>query len=42
VSLRDADEDGFKILFFEFDAVGVAYRFAEHGHGLRFYLNSVF
>ena len=37
-----AREDGFKILFFEFDAVGVAYRFAEHGHGLRFYLNSVF
>jgi hypothetical protein len=37
-----AREEGFKILFFEFDAVGVAYRFSEHGQGLRFYLNSVF
>jgi hypothetical protein len=35
-------EDGFKILFLKFAAVGVAYRFAEHGNGLRFYLNSVF
>jgi hypothetical protein len=37
-----AREDGFKILFIKFDAVGVAYRFADHGDGLRFYLNSVF
>jgi len=37
-----AREERFKILFFEFDAVGVAYRFSEHGNGLRFYLNSVF
>jgi hypothetical protein len=37
-----AREDGFKILFVKFDAVGVAYRFADHGDGLRFYLNSVF
>jgi hypothetical protein len=35
-------EDGFKIWFFEFDAVGVAYRFSESGEGLRFYLNSIF
>jgi hypothetical protein len=35
-------EDGFKILFVKFDSVGVAYRFSEHGEGLRFYLNSVF
>jgi hypothetical protein len=35
-------EDGFKIWFFEFDAVGVAYRFSENGEGLRFYLNSIF
>jgi len=37
-----AREDGFKILFLKFDAVGVAYRFADNGRGLRFYLNSVF
>ena len=37
-----AREGGFKILFVRFDAVGVAYRFSEHGEGLRFYLNSVF
>jgi hypothetical protein len=37
-----AREDEFKILFFKFDAVGVAYRFSEHSEGLRFYVNSVF
>jgi hypothetical protein len=37
-----AREDGFKILFFRFEAVGVAYRFSEHSAGVRFYLNSVF
>jgi hypothetical protein len=42
LGLAAAREDGFKILFFEFDAVGVAYRFSEHSGGLRFYLNSVF
>lgn len=35
-------EGGFKILFFEFDAVGVAFRASEHSEGIRFYLNSVF
>lgn len=35
-------ETGFKILFFRFDGVGVAYRFSEHSEGLRLYLNSVF
>lgn len=42
IGVAAAREDGFKILFFKFDAVGVAYRFSEHGEGLRFYLNSVF
>jgi hypothetical protein len=37
-----ARTDGFKILIFEFDAVGVAYRFSDHSDGIRFYLNSVF
>lgn len=32
----------FKILFFRFEAVGVAFRFSEHSSGLRFYLNSIF
>jgi hypothetical protein len=42
LGLAAAREDGFKILFFEFDAVGIAYRFSDHSGGLRFYLNSVF
>jgi hypothetical protein len=42
LGLAAAREGGFKILFFEFDAVGVAYRFSEHSNGLRFYLNSAF
>jgi hypothetical protein len=42
IGLAAGREDGFKIWFFEFDAVGVAYRFSEHRNGLRFYLNSVF
>ena len=37
-----ARDDGFKILIFEFDAVGIAYRFSDHSGGIRFYLNSVF
>jgi hypothetical protein len=37
-----ARNDGFKILGFGFDAVGIAYRFADHSSGIRFYLNSVF
>jgi hypothetical protein len=37
-----ARNDGFKILIFEFDAVGIAYRFSDHSGGIRFYLNSVF
>ena len=37
-----ARDDGFKILGFGFDAVGIAYRFADHSNGIRFYLNSVF
>jgi hypothetical protein len=42
IGVAAARENGFKIWFFEFEAVGVAYRFSEHGEGLRFYLNSVF
>jgi hypothetical protein len=42
VGLAAAREDGFKILFLKFDAVGVAYRFSDHSGGIRFYLNSVF
>jgi hypothetical protein len=37
-----ARNDGFKILIFKFDAVGIAYRFSDRGGGIRFYLNSVF
>jgi len=37
-----ARNDGFKILIFEFDAVGIAYRFSDNSGGIRFYLNSVF
>lgn len=37
-----AREDGFKIWFVEFDAVGVAYRFSDHSSGFRVYFNSVF
>jgi hypothetical protein len=37
-----ARDDGFKVLGFEFDAVGIAYRFSDHSSGIRFYLNSVF
>jgi len=35
-------EGGFSLLFFGFDAVGIAYRFSEHSDGIRFYLNSIF
>jgi hypothetical protein len=42
VGVAAGREDGFKILFLEFDSVGIAYRFSEHNDGLRFYLNSVF
>jgi hypothetical protein len=42
VGLAAAREEGFKILFLKFDAVGVAYRFSEHSSGVRVYLNSVF
>jgi hypothetical protein len=42
VGVAAAREDGFKILFFRFEAVGIAYRFSDHSHGLRLYLNSVF
>jgi hypothetical protein len=35
-------EGGFKVLFVEFNAVGVAYRFSEHSAGVRFFLNSIF
>ena len=37
-----ARDDSFEILGFEFDAVGIAYRFSDHSSGIRFYLNSVF
>jgi hypothetical protein len=42
VGLAAGREQGFKILFFRFDSVGVAYRFSEHSSGIRLYLNSVF
>ena len=35
-------EDGFKILFWKVEAVGIAYRFSEHSNGWRVYLNSAF
>lgn len=35
-------DGGFRILWLEFEAVGIAYRFSEHSAGLRFFLNSVF
>jgi hypothetical protein len=37
-----ARENGFEILGFELEAVGIAYRFSDHSRGVRFYLNSVF
>ena len=37
-----ARDDGFKVLGFKFDAVGIAYRFSDRSNGIRFYLNSVF
>jgi hypothetical protein len=42
VGLAAGREGGFKILFFRFDSVGVAYRFSGHSDGLRVYLNGVF
>lgn len=35
-------EEGFQVLGFEFDSVGIAYRFSDHRDGIRFYFNSVF
>jgi hypothetical protein len=35
-------EQGFKVWFFKFEAVGIAYRFSDYSEGLRVYLNSVF
>lgn len=42
LGLAAAREDGFKILFFRFEAVGIAYRFSDHSSGVRLYLNSAF
>ncbi len=42
IGLAAVRDGGFKIWFFRFDGVGIAYRFSEHSSGLRFYLNSVF
>jgi hypothetical protein len=43
IGIAAARQDGFKLLFLKFDAVGVAYRFSgESGDGLRLYLNSAF
>jgi hypothetical protein len=42
VGLAAGREQGFKILFFRFYSVGVAYRFSDHSNGIRLYLNSVF
>jgi uncharacterized membrane protein YgcG len=35
-------DEPFKIWFFKFNAVGIAYRFSDRSEGIRFYLNSVF
>ena len=42
IGLLARRELGFRIFRFEFEGVGVAYRFSEHSEGLRFFLNSVF
>ena len=42
IGVAAARQSGFKIWFLEFDAVGVAYRFSDHGSGLRVYINSAF
>lgn len=42
VGVAAAREAGLRILFLEFEAVGLAYRFSDHSAGLRFFLNSVF
>jgi len=42
IGLAARRELGFEILGFEFDAVGLAYRFSDRGDGVRLYLNSIF
>ena len=42
IGVAAAREDGFKIWFVEFDAVGVAYRFSDNSEGFRLYFNSAF
>jgi hypothetical protein len=42
LGLAAGRETPFKIWFFEFDAVGIAYRFSDQSEGIRLYLNSVF
>ena len=42
IGLAAAREDGFKIWFVEFDAVGIAYRFSDNSEGFRLYFNSAF
>ncbi len=42
IGLAAKREGGFKLLWFRFQAVGMAYRFSEHSDGIRFYLNSAF
>lgn len=42
VGVAAGREQGFKVWFFKFEAVGIAYRFSDHSDGLKVYLNSVF
>lgn len=42
LGIAAAREEGFKILRWNIEAVGIAYRFSDHSSGWRVYLNSVF
>jgi hypothetical protein len=42
VGLAAGRETGFKLLWFELDSIGVAYRFSEVSAGIRFFIGSIF
>jgi hypothetical protein len=42
IGLAAGRETGFKLLWFELDSIGIAYRFSERSEGIRFFIGSVF
>lgn len=42
IGLAAGRETGFKLLWFEVDAIGIAYRFSDYSEGIRFFVGSVF